>query len=37
MTTTLTSKNPETLMLHAGPRSDAATGAVTVPIVQSTS
>jgi O-acetylhomoserine (thiol)-lyase len=36
-TTTLKSKNPETLVLHAGPRSDASTGAVTVPIVQSTS
>jgi O-acetylhomoserine (thiol)-lyase len=30
------SKNPETLVLHAGPRSDGATGAVAVPIVQST-
>jgi O-acetylhomoserine (thiol)-lyase len=30
------SKNPETLVLHAGPRSDAATGAVAVPIVQTT-
>ncbi|HEY5966164.1 MAG TPA: PLP-dependent transferase, partial [Xanthobacteraceae bacterium] len=36
-TTTVTSKNPETLMLHAGPRGDAGTGAVAVPIVQSTS
>ena len=36
-TTTITSKNPETLMLHAGPRGDAGTGAVAVPIVQSTS
>jgi O-acetylhomoserine (thiol)-lyase len=31
------SKNPETLVLHAGPRSDNATGAVAVPIVQTTS
>jgi O-acetylhomoserine (thiol)-lyase len=31
------SKNPETLVLHAGPRNDAATGAVAVPIVQTTS
>lgn len=31
------SNNPETLMLHAGPRSDAASGAVAVPIVQTTS
>ena len=29
---TLQSKNPETMVLHAGPRSDAATGAVAVPI-----
>src|SRR5262245_214248 len=34
---TLQSKNPETLVLHAGPRSDPATGAVAVPIVQTTS
>src|ERR1700750_3132922 len=34
---TFQSKNPETLMLHAGPRSDAATGAVAVPIAQTTS
>lgn len=33
---TIQSKNPETLMLHAGPRADAASGAVAVPIVQST-
>jgi O-acetylhomoserine (thiol)-lyase len=31
------SKNPETMVLHAGPRSDSATGAVAVPIVQTTS
>jgi O-acetylhomoserine (thiol)-lyase len=31
------SKNPETLVLHAGPRSDGATGAVAVPIFQTTS
>jgi O-acetylhomoserine (thiol)-lyase len=31
------SKNPETLVLHAGPRNDSATGAVAVPIVQTTS
>jgi O-acetylhomoserine (thiol)-lyase len=36
-TTTLKSKNPETLVLHAGPRSDASTGAVAVPIVQTSS
>ncbi len=29
--------NPETVVLHAGPRSDAATGAVAVPIYQTTS
>ncbi len=34
---TLQSKNPETMVLHAGPRSDAASGAVAVPIVQTTS
>jgi len=33
---TIQSKNPETLVLHAGPRADAASGAVAVPIVQST-
>jgi O-acetylhomoserine (thiol)-lyase len=33
----IVSKNPETLVLHAGPRSDNATGAVAVPIVQTTS
>jgi len=33
---TVTSKNPETLVLHAGPRCDASTGAVAVPIVQTT-
>jgi O-acetylhomoserine (thiol)-lyase len=31
------SNNPETMVLHAGPRSDAATGAVAVPICQTTS
>jgi O-acetylhomoserine (thiol)-lyase len=31
------SKHAETMVLHAGPRSDSATGAVAVPIVQSTS
>ena len=31
------SKNPETMVLHAGPRSDSATGAVAVPIFQTTS
>ena len=30
-------KNPETLVLHAGFRSDSATGAVAVPIYQTTS
>ena len=30
------SKHPETLVLHAGPRSDYATGAVAVPIFQTT-
>ena len=34
---TLKSKNPETMVLHAGPRNDAASGAVAVPIVQTTS
>ena len=33
----LKSQNPETLALHAGHRSDAATGAVAVPIYQTTS
>lgn len=33
---TIKSNNPETLMLHAGPRSDAGTGAVAVPIFQTT-
>lgn len=28
------SNHPETMVLHAGPRSDSATGAVAVPIVQ---
>src|SRR5262245_18856921 len=31
------SKNPETMVLHAGPRNDFATGAVAVPIFQTTS
>ena len=31
------SNNPETIVLHAGPRTDSATGAVAVPIVQTTS
>jgi O-acetylhomoserine (thiol)-lyase len=31
------SKNPETMVLHTGPRSDFATGAVAVPIFQTTS
>jgi O-acetylhomoserine (thiol)-lyase len=31
------SSNPATLMLHVGPRGDAASGAVAVPIVQTTS
>ena len=31
------SKNPETMVLHAGPRSDTATGAVAMPIFQTTS
>jgi O-acetylhomoserine/O-acetylserine sulfhydrylase-like pyridoxal-dependent enzyme len=31
------SKNPETMALHAGPRSDGTSGAVAVPIVQTTS
>jgi O-acetylhomoserine (thiol)-lyase len=34
---TVKSKNPETMMLHAGPRNDVATGAVAVPIFQTTS
>jgi O-acetylhomoserine (thiol)-lyase len=34
---TVQSKNPETIVLHAGPRSDAATGAVAVPIFQTSS
>src|SRR4029078_13429840 len=34
---TLKSSNPETMLLHAGPRSDLATGAVAVPIHQTTS
>ena len=31
-----TSRNPETIVLHAGPRSDPTTGAVAVPIYQTT-
>ena len=31
------SQHPETLVLHAGYRRDAATGAVAVPIYQTTS
>ena len=34
---TLNTRNPETLVLHAGPRNDPATGAVAVPICQTTS
>ncbi|MGB0749905.1 MAG: O-acetylhomoserine aminocarboxypropyltransferase/cysteine synthase family protein [Magnetospiraceae bacterium] len=34
---TLDSKNPETLVLHAGHRRDSATNAVAVPIYQTTS
>ncbi|MET0651752.1 MAG: PLP-dependent transferase [Hyphomicrobiaceae bacterium] len=34
---TIKSNNLETMMLHAGPRSDASTGAVTMPIYQTTS
>jgi O-acetylhomoserine (thiol)-lyase len=34
---TVQSRNPETLVLHAGPRNDAGTGAVAVPIYQTTS
>ena len=34
---TVKSNNPETLVLHAGPRSDGTTGAVAVPIFQTTS
>jgi O-acetylhomoserine (thiol)-lyase len=30
------SNNPETMVLHAGPRNDSATGAVAVPIFQTT-
>jgi O-acetylhomoserine (thiol)-lyase len=33
---TIDSKNPETLVLHAGYRADPATGAVAVPIYQTT-
>src|SRR5262245_50873729 len=33
----VTSKHPETVVLHAGPRSDPATGAVAVPVFQTTS
>lgn len=34
---TINSKHPETLALHAGYRSDPATGSVAVPIYQTTS
>ena len=34
---TVTSSNPETVVLHAGHRSDPTTGAVAVPIYQTTS
>ena len=34
---TVKTSNPETMGLHAGPRSDATTGAVAVPIYQTTS
>src|SRR5262249_35479713 len=34
---TVKSNNPETMVLHAGPRSDATTGAVAMPIYQTTS
>jgi O-acetylhomoserine (thiol)-lyase len=34
---TVKSNNPETMMLHAGPRQDASTGAVAMPIYQTTS
>jgi O-acetylhomoserine (thiol)-lyase len=34
---TVKSSNPETMVLHAGPRRDPATGAVAVPIYQTTS
>jgi O-acetylhomoserine (thiol)-lyase len=33
----LKSRNPETLVLHAGPRADVATGSVAVPIYQTAS
>ena len=33
----ISSKHPETIVLHAGHRKDAATNAVAVPIVQTTS
>jgi O-acetylhomoserine (thiol)-lyase len=34
---TVKSNNPETMMLHAGPRNDPSTGAVAMPIYQTTS
>src|SRR6185295_10353591 len=34
---TVKSNNPETMMLHAGPRNDASSGAVAMPIYQTTS
>src|SRR6476661_1898305 len=36
MESMMTSRNPETLVLHAGPRNDDGTGAVAVPIFQTT-
>src|ERR1051326_5885215 len=37
MERTMTTMHPETMMLHAGPRCEAGTGAVAVPIFQTTS
>src|SRR5258705_5569416 len=37
MESMMTSRNPETLVLHAGPRNDDGTGAVAVPIFQTSS
>ena len=34
---TMTSRNPETAVLHAGPRSEPTSGAIAVPIYQTTS
>src|SRR5271168_1306868 len=36
-TMTLKTRNPETIVLHAGHRADPTTGAVAVPIYQTTS